>query len=197
MQIYEQMTKLRWMRKGFESRLNAYNVHAQMEKAIVEDAGINTPFSFVFIENVAEGAVLALSRTISPTGLPGELAKTVGFYQDQIIDFRVKLHTSRSSRKPDGRPCSVAITSPDEQMLKLASICEKNGFEIIEQRVLDDCSMFIRKGKQKGFNLAGCTLLVKAKITSPITFEQTFAFGLGSKKSFGFGMIIPLTGDTK
>ncbi len=193
MQVYEQVTKFRWMRKEFEKQLNAYNVHAKMEKSIVEDAGIHTPFSFTFIEKVDEGSVVALSRTISATGMPGESAKTVVFYQDQVVDFRVSLHTSRSSRKEDGRPCSVAITDEVEQMIKLESISEKNGFEIIEQQVISDCSMYIKKGRQKGFSLAGCTLLVKAKITSPIAFENAFAFGLGSKKSFGFGMIVPLS----
>jgi hypothetical protein len=193
MQIYEQVTKFRWMKKPFEKTLNAYNVHAKMEKTIVEDAGIHTPFSFTFIEKADEGSVVALSRTTATTGMPGELAKSITFHQEQIIDFRVSLHTSRSSRKADGRPYSIAINDESEQMIKLESISEKNGFEIIEQQVISQCDMFIRKGRQRGFSLAGCTLLVKAKITSPIAFENAFAFGLGSKKSFGFGMIVPLS----
>ncbi len=194
--VFENLTTMRRLRSPSDKFFNSYNVHCQVEKLLVEGAQINTPFAYTFVLNNASHSASTLIRTVEATNLPGERRRKVSFKCGQQISFVVALHTSKSVNAKGERTRSVAITDPDEQVKKLEAISTKNGFKVLDAQVIDNHSLFIKKGRQPGFWLAGAKLMVQAEIIDPVLFEVAFAEGIGSKKSFGFGLILPLNQET-
>lgn len=186
MKIFESTRKLRYVSSPGERHFNCYGVHCQLEKLLVDDNDIKTPYTFMFNRNAADRSVTALVRTIQPVGLPGEVSSDLDFTEGQRVSFLVSLHTSKSV----GDSKSVGITNEREQILKLLNISEKNGFDVEDASVVSDHSMYIKKGFRDGFWLAGCTMSVDATVIDRAAFETAYAEGIGSKKSFGFGLIM-------
>lgn len=178
------------MRRAFTPKEgeNAYRVHCFSEDIVIEQAKVNSPYSYSYKADLLNNQAIILLRSSSSLELPGERNKELILANNDQVTFIVELHTSKKSTTT-GKV--TAVTDEVERVQKLVNISLKNGFEVISAQQIDDCSKKLKKGINS-FSLAGGKLYVEAKIHDKSLFEVAFVNGIGKKRNFGFGQICAL-----
>jgi len=134
-------------------------------------------------------------------------------YEGQMLAFTLKanptrkigttLKTERLSDTPKSNGRRVYLAREDEQLEWLTRKGEQHGFRILaagfSSQVLDatvDSQGIVRGRKQIGdeksfaeLTFRGCTFRGRLQVTDKCKFIDALATGIGSGKSFGFGML--------
>ncbi|MEZ9709417.1 type I-E CRISPR-associated protein Cas6/Cse3/CasE [Vibrio breoganii] len=170
-------------------KLNGYDIHAAVEKAVFEDTEAPTQYVFSSLLDADARQVKVLVRTSHRTQYPGERESIHEFKNGDYVKFAVRFVPLKNVKDATGKTRQRFIRDSIDRELKFHGYAERAGLDVLSVEEVEITSTNFAKGKRPPFGITDVTLIVEAHITDKREFELAYASGLGKKVTFGYGYI--------
>lgn len=169
-----------------------YKAHQAVDTLMQEKLQIRLPYSWRSVPYPgAEHYSAVQIRTSVPTGLPGEIERTLMLGHGDILQFRCNICSVVRERVYEGdkERRRDRTGSTEAVMVKMKQHGERNGLDVLSSVFEDDALFDIKKPKKPTFVLGHKELSVIARVKDPAMAERAVIEGLGNKRIFGFGYL--------
>ncbi|HCU0295891.1 TPA: type I-E CRISPR-associated protein Cas6/Cse3/CasE [Citrobacter sedlakii] len=169
-----------------------YRIHQYLDTHIQVHAGIKNPYSFKIVPGFASDSAILL-RTVQPLNLPGERKHEVFLNKKDIVQFSTSLAVMQREMA-DGR--RRQITPPPERLEEyIHNRLVNAGFSVISLVTGEPENVIIKK-RDRPILIPAADLHATCTINSVEEAEKALVYGVGRKRIFGFGFLMPFTVNT-
>lgn len=169
-----------------------YRIHQLLDTHIQEHTGIKTPYSFKIVPEFASDSAILL-RTVQPMNLPGERKHEIFLKRENIVQFSTTLAVMQREMTGDRRR---QITPPPERLEEyIRNHLTNAGFSIISLIAGEPENIIVKK-RGRPILIPAVALHTTCTVNSVEEAEKALVYGIGRKRIFGFGFLMPFTVDT-
>ena len=189
MKTYESVFKYKYPLL-VNGEVNYYDFHNYSQEKVIECCNMHEDYCYSI--RPYDNDYFIYIRTPTRTDHVSERPVSYNYKNGDVVKFIVDLHMSRYVEDIYGKRKKKAIPDDTHRVERVQRIGEKCGFDLVEHKVLKTFMRYYKKHSGQHFYLAGTTMELIVTITDFEFFHDGIVFGIGSKRTFGFGMIMML-----
>lgn len=174
------------------SHHDIYRIHQRLDTHIQERARIKTLYSFKIVPGFASDSAILL-RTVQPMDLPGERKTEIFLKEGDNVQFSTTLAVMQREMSNDRRR---QITPPPERLEEYIRNRLANAGFSVTSLVTDEPENIIIKKRDRPILIPATFLSATCTINSVEEAEKALVYGVGRKRIFGFGFLMPFTVNT-